>query len=203
MLLNFIHNKNYILKLRIKLLFIFSFGFNLLIFSQVKIDEGVVVQGTIDSTNIDLLRKSPAKASLYSAILPGLGQWYNGKKIKAPIVLGIVGAGIGYTLYLDNRYNRLKTAFIKSLNGETHEYSYNPNLTTTSLGNAQDRAKRNRDYMIAISSLLYILNIVDAVVDAHLSEFKVDKDLAITPTILTNPSNEMEVYSGIGISFKF
>lgn len=185
------------------LLFFFLFGINFLTFTQVKIDEGVVVQGNIDSTKIELLRKSPTKASLYSAILPGLGQWYNGKKIKAPIVLGIVGTGIGYTLYLDNRYNRLKTAFIKSLNNEQHEFSYNPNLTTSSLGNGQDRAKRNRDYFIAISSLLYVLNIIDAAVDAHLSEFKVDKDLAITPAIIPNPANEMEIYSGIGLSFKF
>ena len=190
------------MKSTIKLFIFLFFGINYFSLSQVVV-EGEVIKGNIDSTKVELLRKSPTKASLYSAILPGLGQWYNGRKIKAPIVAGVVGTGIGYTLYLDNRYNRLKTAFIKSLNGEPHEYSYNPNLTTTSLGNGQDRAKRNRDYAIANTSLLYILNIIDAAVDAHLSEFKVDKDLAIIPAVLINPSNEMEVYSGIGISFKF
>ena len=47
------------------------------------------------------------------------------------------------------------------------------------LGNAQDRAKRQRDYAIAITGLIYILNIVDAVVDAHLYESRHDPDLVL------------------------
>ncbi|MCB9202941.1 MAG: hypothetical protein H6604_07855 [Flavobacteriales bacterium] len=180
------------------LLLFFVFSFN---FAQIKVEEGVIVEGNIDSTSVKTA-KDPLKASLYSAVLPGLGQWYNGKKIKAPIVLGIVASGIGYTIYLDKRYKDLKTAYIAELNGEEHEYSNIANLDATALGRAQDRARRNRDYSIAITSLLYILNIIDATVDAHLSEFDIDKDLTLKPTILHNP-NEYNPKLGIGLSFTF
>jgi len=171
-------------------------------YSQPIVNQGQIVTGKIDSTLILKYRKNPVKASLYSAILPGLGQWYNRRRIKAPIVLGIVASGVGYTIYLDDRYNNLKSAYISSLNGLPHEYSNIANLDTNALGRAQDRAKRNRDYAIAITSLLYILNIIDASVDAHLSEFKVDKDLSLKPVLIQNPT-EFDPKLGIGLSFNF
>ena len=111
---------------------------------------------------------NPTKAGLYSAVLPGLGQYYNKKYWKIPIVWGGIGTGIGITLWNQKQYNRYRDAFIAQLNGQTHEFSDIPGITAEALGRTQDRAKRQRDYAIAITGLVYILNIVDAVVDAHL-----------------------------------
>ena len=71
------------------------------------------------------------------------------------------------------------------------------------LGNTQDRAKRQRDYAIAITGVLYILNIVDAVVDAHLYDQKKDPDLAIKPTIIYDDLGVANGKAGLSLSFRF
>lgn len=146
---------------------------------------------------------SPTKAGLYSAVLPGLGQYYNKKYWKIPIVLGGIGTGVGFTLFFDKSYRRYRDAFVAELNGIPHEFSSNPNITKEVLGNFQDRQKRSRDYAIAITSLVYILNIVDAVVDAHLYEGRNDPDLAIMPTIIPDQYGFGTARAGFTLNYKF
>ena len=146
---------------------------------------------------------SPTKAGLYSAVLPGLGQYYNKKYWKIPVVLGGIGTGVGFTLFFDKSYRRYRDAFVAELNGVPHEFSNNPNITKEVLGNFQDRQKRSRDYAIAITSLVYILNIVDAVVDAHLYEGRNDPDLSFSPTIINDGFGLQNSKAGIAFNFKF
>lgn len=146
---------------------------------------------------------SPAKAGLYSAVLPGLGQYYNKKYWKIPIVWGAVGTGIGIALWNDKQYKRYRNAFVSELNGLPHEFSNINGVDKTVLGNAQDRSKRQRDYAIGISALIYILNIVDAVVDAHLYEGRHDPDLAITPTIINDQFTNSYAKAGLSLNFRF
>lgn len=146
---------------------------------------------------------SPAKAGLYSAVLPGLGQFYNKKYWKIPIVWGAVGTGIGVALWNDKQYKRYRNAFVAELNGLPHEFSDVNGVDKTVLGNAQDRSKRQRDYAIGISALIYILNIVDAVVDAHLYEGRHDPDLAITPTIINDQFTNSYAKAGFSLNFRF
>ena len=130
------------------------------------------------------LKLNPTKAGLYSAVLPGLGQVYNKKYWKVPIVLGAVGTGVGIAIWNDNQYKKYRGYYIAKLNGTPNEFvDTHPWLDKTALGNAQDRSKRQRDYAIAISGLIYILNIVDAVVDAHLYEYRRDPDLTLNRTM--------------------
>ena len=63
--------------------------------------------------------------------------------------------------------------------------------------------KRRRDYAIAITSLIYVLNIVDAVVDAHLYEGKNDPDLAIRPAIIYDERVINSAGAGVGFNFRF
>ncbi len=146
---------------------------------------------------------SPTKAGLYSAVLPGLGQYYNKKYWKIPIVLGGIGTGVGFTLYFDKSYRRYRDAFVAEINGVEHEFSSNANVTKEVLGNFQDQQKRSRDYAIAITSLVYILNIVDAVVDAHLYEGRNDPDLSFSPTIINDGFGFENTKAGIALNFKF
>ena len=146
---------------------------------------------------------SPTKAGLYSAVLPGLGQYYNKKYWKIPVVLGGIGTGVGFTLFFDKSYRRYRDAFVAELNGVPHEFSNNPNITKEVLGNFQDRQKRSRDYAIAITSLVYILNIVDAVVDAHLYEGRNDPDLAIMPAIIPDQYGFGNAKAGFTLNYKF
>jgi hypothetical protein len=146
---------------------------------------------------------NPTKAGLYSAVFPGLGQYYNKKYWKIPIVFGAIGTGLGITFYNDKQYRRYRTAFVAQLNGQPNEFSNIPGITATVLGNAQDSAKRQRDYAIAITGLIYILNIVDAVVDAHLYEGRHDPDLAVSPTIINDGFGLQKGKAGLALNFKF
>ena len=150
-----------------------------------------------------ITKLSPAKAGLYSAVLPGLGQFYNKKYWKIPIVWGAVGTGIGIALWNDKNYKRYRNAFVSELNGLPHEFSNINGVDKIVLGNAQDRSKRQRDYAIGISALIYILNIVDAVVDAHLYEGRHDSDLAITPTIINDQFTNYYAKAGLSLNFRF
>lgn len=163
------------------------------------------ILGEIDQKNapLKITKLSPAKAGLYSAVFPGLGQFYNKKYWKIPIVWGAVGTGVGIALWNQKQYERYRNAFVAELNGLPHEFSDSPYVTKTVLGNAQDRSKRQRDYAIGISALIYILNIVDAVVDAHLYEGRHDPDLAIMPTIINDQSGNSYAKTGISLNFRF
>lgn len=146
---------------------------------------------------------NPTKAGLYSAVLPGLGQYYNKKYWKIPIVWGGVGTGVGIAMWNQKQYNRYREAFVASVNGLPHEFSNNPVYTKEVLGNIQDKAKRQRDYAIAIAGLIYILNIVDAVVDAHLYEGRHDPDLVLKPAVIYDEYGNQSMKTGLSLSYNF
>ncbi len=171
-------------------------------FDSIKTEKQVVEE--IEKANVSTIQKyNPTKAGLYSAVFPGLGQYYNKKYWKIPIVWGAVGTGVGIVVYNDKQYRRYRTAFLAELNGQPHEFDDLPYVDATVLGNTQDRAKRQRDYAIAITGVLYILNIVDAVVDAHLYDQKKDPDLAIKPTIIYDDLGVANGKAGLSLSFRF
>jgi hypothetical protein len=150
------------------------------------------------------LKLNPTRAGLYSAVFPGLGQFYNKKYWKIPIVWGAVGAGVGIAVWNDNQYRKYREYYIAKLNGTPNEFvDSHPWLDKVALGNAQDRAKRQRDYAIAASALIYILNIVDAVVDAHLYESRKDPDLTFTPSVIQDQYGIAPPKTGISLSYKF
>ena len=143
---------------------------------------------------------NPTKAGLYSAVLPGLGQYYNKKYWKIPIVWGGIGTGVGVVLWNQKQYNRYRDAFIAQLNGQPHEFSDIAGISAEALGRTQDRAKRQRDYAIAITGWVYILNIVDVVVDAHLYEGRKDPDLALKPTVIYDEFGKQNSKAGFSLS---
>ncbi len=163
------------------------------------------IVGNITNSNAPakIQKFSPIKAGLYSAVLPGLGQFYNKKYWKIPIVWGAVGTGVGIAIWNDKNYRRYRNAFVAELNGLPHEFSGITGVDKNVLGNAQDRFKRQRDYAIGIAGLIYILNIVDAVVDAHLYEGRKDPDLALTPAVINDRFSNYESKAGLALTFKF
>lgn len=151
------------------------------------------------------LEFSPTKAGWRSAILPGWGQYYNRKYWKIPIVWVGVGTGIGFIAWNQKQYKRYRNAFEAELRGEKHEFSDIKGIDLkTALGNKQDDRRRQRDYAIAITLGVYLLNIVDAVVDAHLYEGRKDSDLAISPIIFSGFSAPEYSYKlGVSLNYTF
>ncbi len=172
--------------------------------STVKEAGDVQVLADIQAANAPAktLQFNPTKAGLYSAVLPGLGQYYNRKYWKIPIVWGAIGTGVGVTIYNQRQYDRYRNAFLAELNGQEHEFSSVPGITKQALGRAQDRVKRQRDYAIAVTALIYVLNIVDAVVDAHLYEGRQDPDLALSPAVIQDELSGKQAVA-LGVRYRF
>src|SRR5690606_32517970 len=126
---------------------------------------------------------SPSKAAFYSAVLPGLGQYYNKSYWKIPVVYG--GMATSLYFYIDNSkiYNRARNEYKLRLRGV--EKTDNPKVgsyTQAQLISVQKSAQRNKDLSLFITIGIYVLNIIDANVDAHLQQFNVDEDLSFKPT---------------------
>lgn len=164
--------------------------------------EIVAVDGSSIETPDYLNMKNPIRASLYSAILPGMGQIYNEKWWKAPLVWGVLGTGVGFVIYYNNEYKEFRGYYLDKLYGYQLENPTLNNMSVEQLANIQDDRKRSRDYAIALTALGYALNILDATVDAHLFGIKKDPDLSFQPIILQNyQTNELAM--GFGFSYKF
>lgn len=147
----------------------------------------------------------PARAAFYSAVLPGLGQAYNKKYWKIPIVYGAIGTGVYF--YIDNKdqYERYQTAYKLRLSGRDDEFNGqdgNPNISTDGLVRAQKILKKNRDLALFAAIGLYALNIIEANVDAHLDDRAFSKNLSFRPMLYVNPVDNKTV-SGLSLTFDF
>ncbi len=157
--------------------------------------EGVVVDSLFTSKKV-INPLGPSRAAFLSAAIPGLGQIYNKKYWKVPIVWGAIGAGIyGYTFY-DKEYKDLRQAFKRRRAGFTDDKFYDlrlqpgevttrttPEIDNQRLERLQNDRQNDRDLTLLVTILLYALNVVDANVDAHLKQFNVDDKLGLDMTI--------------------
>lgn len=171
---------------------------NTSVFAQAKTESVLKPKDTVKSVDIDPL--TPAKAAFYSAILPGLGQAYNKRYWKIPIVYGAMGTSLYF--YIDNKkkYNEYRDAYKSRLAGNPDpDYDY---LTDTQLISAQEFYQRNASLSGLFVIGFYVLNIIDANVDAALLQFNVNKNLSLTPDIspdaVTFKSN-----LGLTINYRF
>lgn len=127
------------------------------------------------------VKHSPKLAATFSAVLPGLGQAYNKKYWKIPIVY----AGIGTLAYLsirnNNYYQDFKTAYknLYETNPNGYYYMYNTSFTLSGLDAGKNYYRRYRDMYAIFTVGVYVLNIVDAAVDGYLYDFDVSDDLSL------------------------
>ncbi|WP_432673198.1 DUF5683 domain-containing protein [Flavobacterium sp. SM2513] len=179
------------------LFFTFSLGLSA-VYSQTKTDELQIVADTIIQKPINPL--APARAAFYSAIVPGLGQVYNKKYWKVPIVLGAVGAGVYFYSTNNDEYHRYRQAYKQRLKGLDDEFK--GQYSDATLINAQKGFQRNRDLSLVITIGLYVLNIVDANVDAHLKQFNVSDDLSFRPEVYPTDINQQQNV-GLTMTYRF
>lgn len=125
---------------------------------------------------------SPKRATLYSAILPGLGQAYNKKYWKVPIVYGGLGLSLYYILENTKQFNAFRNEYIARVDNDPATMSKEQYdiYTNATLLDIQEYYRRLRDISYISFGLVYIINIVDANVDAHLFRFDVDQDLSLS-----------------------
>lgn len=128
-------------------------------------------------------RYDPRRSLLLAAVIPGMGQVYNKKYWKLPLVYGgfyAIGRGI---VYYDDIYSAYRAHLYYNLeNGLQGQNGVNPTtqLRTGQLRRIVDRARRERDFMVILMGGMYILQIVDAHVDSHLKEFDLNPNLKVS-----------------------
>lgn len=131
---------------------------------------------------------SPRVAAIRSAIVPGLGQIYNKKYWKLPIVYGALGTCAGIFLYNLKNYKDTRFAYrvkynMRVLRTDSALYSQIKDdlkpLSEESLRFYRNQFRRDIDYSALFFVLLWGLNVVDAAVDAHLKSFDVSPDLSL------------------------
>jgi len=160
-----------------------------------------------------VIQHSPRKATIYSAILPGLGQIYNRKYWKVPLVYGGF-VTLGYFInFNNNQYTIYRQAYSDLIDNDPNTNSFlnlkvNPSFLqpdritqfTDALRAQKDYWRRNRDLLVISTAVFYAVNIIDASVDAHFFGFDIGDNLTINWT--PGPIMCMDK-KGIGILCKF
>lgn len=146
---------------------------------------------------------TPRRVTIYSAVLPGLGQVYNKKAWKVPIIYGgFFGLGVAVR-YNQQRYIRYKKAYIAVTDNDPSTNTPLDLLGSDVLKSERDAFKKSRDLAIIGCVALYALQIVDANVDAHLMEFDIDDNLSLRVVPETQMLYNRSLAPGLHISLRF
>lgn len=149
---------------------------------------------------------APSKAAFYSAIFPGMGQVYNKKYWKAPIVWGALAIPTYFYLNNNSEYKRYRTAFKLRKSGSQDEFTDangNELISLAGLESAQKQLRQNRDLSLLSGIIIYVLQIVEASVNAHLLQFNTDDNLSFTPTVIPDPIQIDAPTVGLTIKYSF
>ena len=150
---------------------------------------------------IRLRMPDPQRATILSAVLPGLGQAYNGRSWKIPIIYG-VGYGL-YYYYSDyeNKFQNARVLIGRVENGEDVGYDLN------TLELARDYYAKVRNYCVIGIGILYLANIVDAMTDAYFKQYDISDDLSlrVSPVVMSEPGfahNNVGMSYGLSLNFR-
>ena len=148
-----------------------------------------------DTLKIELIKPhSPNKAALFSTIIPGLGQAYNKKYWKMPIIYTAIGTSLYFGISNQRNFKKYKTAYTNRLDDDPNTIDeFDGRLTDAGLEANIDFHQRNRDLAFIVAGLFYVLNIVDAAVDAHLFNFPKNDNLSfnLQPSIELTHNNQI------------
>lgn len=166
-------------------------------------------------------RPNPKRAMWLALVLPGAGQIYNRKYWKLPIVYGGF-VGCAYALRWNNQmYRDYSQAYLDLMDDDPNTQSYNQFLHLGAkiddsnkaryqklFKSRKDTYRRWRDLSVFCLIGVYALSVIDAYVDASLSEFDISKDLSlrVEPTIISNNRERNPLKSnslGINCSLNF
>lgn len=161
------------------------------------VDDGQQISKRPTSDTLDWRhRHSPKKATILSAVAPGSGQIYNRRYWKAPIVWAGLGASYWFIQNNNKEFKRYKAAYIAVVdNDPTTVDEFNGQVSSSSLLDVTNTYRKWRDLSYIALGMVYMLNIVDASVDANFVRFDVGRDL----TVGVGPSLELAARRNVGL----
>ncbi|MEZ5196649.1 MAG: DUF5683 domain-containing protein [Bacteroidales bacterium] len=164
----------------------------------------------VDADTVMRKQHSAHKASIYSMVLPGLGQAYNRKYWKIPIVYAGFGVVYYFVSFNNSEYQEWREAYNHALQNADgseppiNEYEEKYGYDTDILKDQKDYYRRNRDLSYILGGVWYLLNIVDAAVDAHLFSWEVDEDLSLrVEPAFYQPLYGQKVNGGVKLTMHF
>lgn len=155
-----------------------------------------------DTSASEIARKRANRAALFSAVLPGLGQGYNHKYWKIPVIYGGFTALVYFISTNNTEYNRYLKAIKYRNDNDPSTTDEFPRLTSQDLTARKDYFRRNRDLSYILSGVLYVLNIVDAYVDSQLMNFDVSDNLSLQTSPVLLQSAQKNTFAGIQLTFR-
>ncbi len=158
------------------------------------LSSSIVAETIADMT--DTAYHSPKKAAIYSAVFPGLGQIYNRKYWKVPIVYAGFGTLIYFIGYNNSKFKEFKQAY-KDFPDYKLDFDYP--LTLEQIDRAMTFYKRWKDLSIIGSFGFYIFQIIDASVDAHLFNWSVSEDISLRIEPSLSPPGNYTGFNAFGI----
>jgi len=175
-----------------------------LIFLFVIFSSKLFAQNIDDTTQV---YHSPKKATIMSACLPGLGQIYNRKYWKVPVVYaGLGGAAYGF-FWNHDKYTTYLDAYKIRTDGDASTVDpYDGYYTESNLLDLSNYYRRNMELSVVVFAFVYMINIIDATVDAHLYDFDISDDLSmrIQPSVWSLQNNSVPaVGAGLTINLCF
>lgn len=152
-------------------------------------------------------RHSPLKAAMFSLALPGLGQAYNKRWWKIPLVYAGFG-GLGYAIYYTGvNFHGFRNAYRTQMFNPNSQNpaSYKGVNDVNTLRDYRDYYKRYYDISAICTGVWYLLNIIDATVDAHLMEWNMRDDLSISwhPVVMPNVTTASSTGMGLQLTLGF
>jgi hypothetical protein len=147
------------------------------------VEEGLIADDLLHEESGAVFMPDPRKAAMYAAVLPGLGQIYNRRYWKVPIVYAGFAGLAWYTMFTHEEFVRYRNALDFRLDGNPEtidEFASDFRYTNDVLTRFKDHYRRQRDRTVVWTALFYALTIIDATVDAHLFEFDVGDDLGMS-----------------------
>ena len=157
------------------------------------------LSNTIDK-EIDPLR--PANATFYSAVLPGLGQVYNKRYWKLPLIYGGLGASIYFYDVNNKNFKRYRNAYKRRLAGFNDDEFQDVIFDDNRLIDGMNFYKQYRDQSMLFIIGTYFLNILDANIDAHLKQYNINQNLSLKPYMDQNPV-VADHHFGVSLNFNF
>ncbi len=143
---------------------------------------------------------TPKKTALFSAIVPGLGQFYNKQYWKIPVIYALVGAAVYFLNDNSKNYNAFRREYAGRQSKDPNFVSQFPQYQDiATIAAAQDYYRRNLDLSILLTGVGYTLQVIDAVVFAHLKGFDISEDISLNARPVITPQGGL----GFGLVMKF
>lgn len=149
-------------------------------------------------------KSRPATAAILSTVLPGAGQVYNKKYWKVPILYAGGGALIYFTISNYRGYVKYRDAYKMRVDQDPNTVDPYINIyDDNALRYLRDAYRRDFEFFTIMTGALYVINILDAYVDAHLKYFDVNENLALSVKPLFYQNNYSQFAGGISLNLKF